>query len=81
MGYLSKFNTENEDHSDTCKDSLEIPLQLESKLLREDTGFDRICFCFSDNCNTKRFYKRLRQRNLELEYQSGVFSEGIRAHP
>ena len=81
MGQLPKFNSGNEDPSDTCMDPLDIPSQLESKLLRGDTGFERICFCFSDNCNTKRIYKRLRQRNLQLESQSGVFSEGIREHP
>ena len=77
MGQLPKLNTENEDPSDKCKDSLEISFRLESKY----TGFDRICFCFSDNCNTKTFYKRSRQRNSEIESQSGVFSEGIREHP
>ena len=77
--------------SDTCKHdfSLNIPIQLESlyqnaslkgKFLKEDTVFDSFCVCFSENCNAKRLYRRIRQRNLDLEYQSGV-TIGITVHP
>ena len=37
--------------SDSCKDNFSTDIQMNLGIVSGDTVFDRICACFSDNCN------------------------------
>ena len=37
--------------SDSCKDNFSLGIQIDLGIVSGDTVFDRICVCFSDNCN------------------------------
>ena len=39
--------------SDSCKDNFSLDTQMNLGIVSGDTVFDRICACFSDNCNDK----------------------------
>ena len=42
--------------SDSCKDNFSLDIQMNLGIVSGDTVFDRICACFSDNCNEGNIY-------------------------
>ena len=35
----------------SCRDNFSLGIEMNQGIVSEDTVFDRICACFSDNCN------------------------------